>query len=232
MEVVSAYGQFPTQEIFKKVKDLVISDGVKNSEKIKILTPDEYLGWISAAHENNKLNWNSTFPGAASLYYAQRDYLGKWENLDDLDKDHIIPYNWMNFSGPSGSDMFWHVSTVDTSGRSPVINSPGNFRFWPSSLNRAYQDSDPSSKHIHFEDNSNLDEIHVQRHLSSVRDVLDASFIDDEELELIHKIEVMIERKEHRVWTTERYKLFKQLVDLRCVKMYRNLYETLRFDEL
>jgi hypothetical protein len=166
------------------------------------------------------------------LLYSQRNYLEKWEKLNDLDKDHIIPNNWMNFRGPVGNNKFWKVENVNTDGRSPVINSPGNFRFWPSTLNRIYQDIKPSSKHIHFEDKVNLDAEHNSRYLNTVRDVLDASFIDLGELDMINRIEHMKINNDNRVWTTEKYNLFKQFVDHRCYRMYKILYETVKFDEL
>lgn len=224
---------FPTNNIFLKVKNRLKIDGVLSDKELHILSPEEYKQWIAPKNTEKYLNWNSHSGGNVFLLYSQRQYLEKWEKLNDLDKDHIIPYNWMNFSGPVGNHVFWKVENVKTDGRSPVLNSPGNFRFWPSTLNRIYQDIKPSSKHIHQEENINLDAEHISRYLDTVRNVLDASFIDNEELEMINKIEIMkIDNNDHRVWTTEKYELFKQFVDHRCYRMYKNLYETAKFYEL
>ena len=232
IKVVSGSDKFPTKEIYQEVKKRLVEDGVPREKELKIISPEEYKEWIAPIYIKNDLNWNSQSGGNVLLLYSQRLYLDKWEKLNDLDKDHIIPNNWMNFRGPVRNIKFWKVENVNTEGRSPVINSPGNFRFWPSTLNRIYQDIKPSSKHIHFEDDVNLDTEHNSRNLNTVRDILDASFIDLEELDMIHRIEIMKINNDNRVWTTEKYNLFKQFVDHRCYRMYRNLYETVKFDEL
>jgi hypothetical protein len=230
---LSESNKFPTKEIYLKVKGRLELDGVLGKKELKILLPVEYKAWIAPNNTKDYLNWNSHFGGNVFLLYSQRHYLEKWKKLNDLDKDHIIPYNWMNFSGPVGNREFWKVENVNTDGRSPVLNSPGNFRFWPSTLNRIYQDIKPSSKHIRTEDNIYLDVEHNSRCLNTVRDVLDASFIDIEELDMINKIENMkTKNNDHRYWTTEKYELFKQFVDQRCYRMYKILYETVKFNEL
>jgi len=232
IKVVSESDKFPTKEIYQEVKKRLVEDGVRREKDLKIISPEEYKEWIAPIYINDHLNWNSHSAGNVLLLYSQRHYLDKWENLNDLDKDHIIPNNWMNFRGPVGNNTFWKVEKVNTDGRSPVINSPGNFRFWPSTLNRIYQDIKPSSKNIHFEDDVELDAEHNSRNLNTVRDVLDASFIDSEDLDMIDRIENMKINNDNRVWTTEKYNLFKQFVDHRCYRMYKNLYETVKFDEL
>jgi len=232
IKVVSESDKFPTKNIFLEVKNRLVNDGVVKEKELRILLPEEYKEWIAPNNTKDYLNWNSHSAGNVFLLYSQRHYLEKWEKLNDLDKDHIIPNNWMNFRGPVGNCKFWKVENVNTDGRSPVINSPGNYRFWPSTLNRIYQDIKPSSKHIHLEDNVNLDAEHNSRYLNTVRDVLDASFIDIEELDMINRIEHMKINNDNRVWTTEKYDLFKQFVDHRCFRMYKNLYDSVKFDEI
>ncbi len=233
IKVVSESDIFPTKEIYQEVKKRLVEDGVPREKELKIISPEEYKEWIAPKNTEEYLNWNSHSGDNVLLLYSQRLYLDKWENLNDLDKDHIIPKNWMNFTGPVGNKKFWKVDNVNTNGRSPVMNSPGNFRFWPSTLNRVYQDIAPSSKHIHLKDNINLDVEHKRRFLDTVSDVLEASFIDIEEVDMINRIENMkINNNDHRFWTTEKYEIFKQFVDHRCYRMYRNLYETMKFDEI
>jgi len=232
IKVVAESDKFSTKDIFQEVKKRIANDRAFGEKELRILSPEEYKEWIAPKNTEEYLNWNSHSAGNEILLYSQRSYLEKWENLNDLDKDHIIPYNWMNFRGPTGNSKFWNVKNVNTNARSPVINSPGNFRFWPSTLNRIYQDIEPSSKHIHHKDRINLDPEHNSRSLNTVRDILDASFLDLDELEMINRIENMKINNDHRVWTTEKYDLFKEFVDHRCYRMYRNLYETVRFNEL
>ena len=223
---------FLRKKIFLKVKNRIIKDDVFQNRKYKILDPEAYKKWISPNNTIDYLNWNSYSAGSVLLLYSQRAYLEKWQSLNDMDKDHIIPYNWMNFSGPVGINKFWKVESVGPEGRYPVMNSPGNYRYWPSSLNREYQDNHPSRKYIHSEVSTKLDENHKKRFMSTTGDVLEASFIDNELLKMIQKIEDMKNGMDHRIWTTEQYRLFKRLVDKRCYKMYQNLYETMKLYEL
>jgi len=236
LEEVIEPDDFSAINIFNKVKDRVTADDVLNETQLKILAPEEYRYWISPDHEIGNINWRSHNEGGnVFLQYAQREYLHKWEYLNDLDKDHIIPYRWMNFRGYKNS-KFWKLgpnSVVAKEGRSPVMNSPGNFRYWPSSLNRQYQDDKPSDKLITNEFDRTLDPNHIDRDLATVNDVVKASFLNDNYLlERIHDIENVNNGNDLRIWTDDRYKNFKRFVDQRCYLMYKELYETLKLDEI
>ena len=223
---------FSARNIFQNVKERSASDEWFSKDPLRIYSPQEYKEWISSENTKEKLNWNSHSAGTVFLLYAQREYLEKWESLNDMDKDHIIPKNWMTFSGPVGTNKFWKVATVGPEGRFPVMNSPGNFRYWPSSLNRQYHDIRPTKKYIQSDVSAKLDKNHENRFLYDVGNVLNASFIDDELLEKILKIEDMKKGIDPRIWTTEQYKLFKVLVDERCSKMYQHVYETMKLGEV
>jgi len=236
IDAISDSGDFSARNIFHKVIERSAKDvSFFSTTALKIYTPKEYKDWISPDNEENKLNWRSHSAGHVFLLYAQRDYLEKWESLNDLDKDHIIPYNWMNFSGPVGTKKFWKVDTIGPEGRSPVINSPGNFRYWPSSLNRQYKDKPPRGKFIQSELSTMLSPDHLERYINTVGDVLEASFIDKESLDKIKSIEDLKNNSpdlDSRIWTQDQYTLFKKLVDERCNKMYEHLYKSMKLYEL
>jgi hypothetical protein len=219
--------EFSVNNIFAAVKKIVAEDGVLGGQELQILSPENYKAWISPP-----LSWNSHQAGDILLMFSQRDYLYKHETYD-WDKDHIIPYLWMNFSGPVGTSTFWKLdpNTISAEDRYQILNSPGNFRYWPASLNRQYQGNKPSSKYISQNVGDTLDPNHVDRGLSTVDDVLAASFIQTDLLERIHAIEAE-GSNDFRIWTTNRFNNFKQFVDERCYRMYENLYKTMRFDEI
>lgn len=223
---------FSAQGIFDQVRKRVQWDNIQNIPQLHILSPQEYFNWIIPGSDN-KVNWNSFSAGDIILMYAQREYLYQWESLNDIDKDHIIPYSWMNFAGPNTTSHFWKVETNSVKeGRSPVINNPGNFRYWPASLNRQYQDARPSIKHIHKNDYS-LDIDHQKRGLKATTNVLEASSITLEIVELIDQLELLkISMKDERKWTTEQYDLFTKIIYKRCFLMYEELYTTLRLNEI
>lgn len=225
--------QFSARNIFTRVRNRVASEYFLNSNPLHIFSPEEYRQWISPENTMQRLNWNSHHSGDVLLMYAQRKYLKKWQSLDDLDKDHIIPYNWMNFSGPTGNLYFWNLNkdSVGVEGRYPVLNSPGNFRFWPASLNRQYQDINPTRKYIQKDLELELDENHKKRGVITVDDILQASFIDPDLIDMIEELERFI-NGDNRIWTLHRYNTFKKLVDERCYRMYMNLHTTLKLGEI
>jgi len=225
--------QFSAKEVFTKVKKRVSSEYFLDNKNLHILSPEEYREWISPENSRERLNWNSHLAGDVLLMYAQRKYLTKWQSLDDLDKDHIVPYNWMNFRGPTGNREFWKLDqgSVGVEGRSPVLNSPGNFRYWPASLNRQYQHINPTRKFIQKDYELELDDNHKLRGLFSVGDILEASFIDLDLVDMFEELERFI-NGDYRIWTLHRYNTFKRLVDERCCRMYQDLYTTLKLGEI
>jgi len=203
----------------------------KYEAPIEIMTPSAYHEWISSPINGSLINWNSHRKGDVFLLYSQRDYLSKWESLDDIDKDHIIPQSWMDFTGPTVRTKFWLVETIDHNGRGPILHSPGNLRFWPASLNRQYHDKPPSSKYIHKQKDTSLDAFHQERDMMTVDDLLQASVVDSTLLDLLQAIE---QKKggDKRYWTTDQYMLIKQFTELRCKKMYTDLYESASFQQI
>jgi hypothetical protein len=219
--------EFSVNNIFVTVKRTVVEDGVLQGNDLQILPPENYRAWIAPLER-----WNSQQAGDILLMFSQREYLSKYE-MYDWDIDHIIPYLWMNFSGRTGTNTFWKLDppTVSADIRYEVLNSPGNFRYWPASLNRQYQGNKPSDKYINQDVGNKLDPNHIERGLSTVDDVLGASFIQTDLLERIHAIEAE-GSNDIRIWTTNRFNNFKQFVDERCYKMYEKLYKTMKFDEI
>lgn len=234
-EGIEGVDAFSAQKIFLKVQDRAINDGwSKEDSPLHLFKPEEYKSWIELKNTKTEINWRSHYIGNVCLLFAQRKFLHTWENLNDLDVDHIIPYSWMSFSGRSVSQTFWKFDTAGLDARSPVINSPGNYRFWPATLNRQYQDGKPKEKHIHADIANELDGNHVERGLHTVKDVLDASFIDQEFLNLEQEMEIEKEKEKagFRVWTDSTYRKLETLVNQRSYKMYANLHDTLRLSEL
>jgi len=226
-KIIRSSDNIPIRRIMEKAWEIV-----ENYDEVEIMSPATYLDWISSPINGSSINWNSHLRGNVFLLYSQRDFLSKWEDLDDIDKDHIIPQNWMNFTGPTSRDYYWKVEIVDHFGRGPVLHSPGNIRFWPSSLNRQYHDKPPSSKFIHKQRTSLLDSYHQDRALMTVDDLLKASAIDTALLDLLERLELMKGKEDKRIWTTDQYLLFKQFTEMRCGIMYKDIYESASFNKM
>jgi hypothetical protein len=159
--------------------------------------------------------------------YAQRDYLTRWEKFQ-LDIDHIAPSEWMVFrAGPLSETVFWKVRKVSSYWRFAVLRRTGNYRYWPDSLNRAYRDKSPKEKYIQNQVADQIDAVHSQFGLQTVKDILDASGIDLEDAKQWDELCV----ENPKIWNDERFASFKRLVYKRRYKMYKKLFEAMQWDE-
>lgn len=231
-ESIKGQVQFSARSVFKQIKSLLVNDHLDNNSTFHIFTPEEYYNWLKPTR-NNEINWGYGYGGNVILMYSQREYLAKWESLNDIDKDHIIPYAWMVFSGPVGTSRFWLAKNLEVVARSTIRDNPGNFRFWPATLNRQYQDRQPTDKYLSTEKRKQLDDNHKKRELYTVNDILKASFVSDEILAMITELELKKAKKgDRRVWTEDQVQLMQKIVYGRSRLMYENLYNALLFNKI
>jgi hypothetical protein len=163
----------------------------------------------------------------ALLMFAQRDYLQKWEKFD-LEVDHIAPSRWMFFrAGRTPVTHFWRVENIENRKRYNPQNSTGNKRYWPEALNAGDRDKPPAEKL--FKVNS----VTERYSLDTIGKIHEASFIQADLLEAWSSLSESLKvEKDHRIWTSERFSVFKQLVDERRYQIYQHFYETLQLDAL
>jgi hypothetical protein len=132
----------------------------------------------------------------------------------------------MYFKGRKGVAHFWRVSTLAENQRFAVLQSVGNKRYWPDSLNRADQDKrELGRKLAEPPDHSNLQAAYG---LGSPQDVQKACFVGAAEAAEWK----VLDRTDSRIWDDERFFAFKMLVDDRRVRMYEHLYRELKLDEV
>ena len=220
-EINSCSGStFPANQIMKRLQTVAA-----NADwKIYIPKPQEYYEMIRPEANPDFPNYTELVNEDGLLYYAQRELLGIKHDIH-YDVDHIIPSAWMSFRrGPLPSD-FWRVENVDGDRRYRVMDTWGNKRFWPSQLNRSYRDKPPKEKYIHGQCEDQVSESTYQEYgMNSVDDVLRLSFIDQSKAELWKQVEI---GTDNHYWTTERFRRFKELVDMRRCRMYQYLYDLL-----
>lgn len=220
---------FPGHMIAKNIQIRAGNDGWN----FHLLSPSEFFANINPSEDSDRPNYFRLVGEEGLLYFAQRDFLNSFPNIR-YDIDHIIPSSWMNFRGPTPSAYFWRVTELKNESylRHLVMNSLGNFRFWPDSLNRAYKDKPPREKYITSNLNFLIDEeLHKHRRLGVVRDVIQHSFIDEDLLTLIEELQNHTIKSDHRIWDNERFHIFKVMVDQRRYLMYKNLFDTIQWDD-
>lgn len=216
-------GNFPALKIFQRVIQKAGQDGYS----IDFFTPQGYDNWLNSGSVPEKPNYNQLNNEHLLLMYSQRLFLSKWEKYH-LDSDHIVPAMWMVFkAGPIPASHFWRVPNVESYLRYQVINRAGNKRYWPDSLNRAYHDMSPTKKYIRSGLDTPTDDLHQKFDMPTVREVLQASAIDDDLVEDWQAIST----GDARVWNTERFSRFKKVVNQRRYRMYKRLFEALNWSE-
>jgi hypothetical protein len=162
--------------------------------------------------------------------YIQRRYFHQWyENFDptlyhkqrDLpyDADHILPKAYKNMQGIRGTQaaIFWQW-------RDAVMNSPGNFRYWPSNLNRSDQMKNLRAKWLLGPASQAIPEGSYLRNfgLTTVGHVRTASYIGEEHIN--HWERAAHEQRPQNWRDPERMQAFRQAVDKRRLAMYSELY--------
>ena len=187
------------------------------------LQPEAFQSWIEPG--SIKPNWNQFSNENLLILYAQRHWIRRWEEKNiRLDIDHIAPSRWMYFAGRTGAGSFWKADRDIYNQRYVVMNSSGNKRFWPDSLNRSYRDSPPHLKYV----NGNLEQLtdgpHTALGLGTVADILAASALDED---LAQDWSDLGCTNDNRVWTADRFANFKLMVDKRRIRLYRQMFDDL-----
>jgi hypothetical protein len=214
---------FPSLGIFKRVKNKVDQDGYS----LRFSKPLSYNAWLNKDSTPTYPNDNQLSNEDAILMYAQRHYLNQWEKFH-TDVDHIVPSQWMVFrAGPLPESVFWKVRGVPSYLRFDVLHQTGNFRYWPDSLNRSYQDRPPNEKFIYRQIDEETDPEHKYYGLLTVKDVLAASFIDSDDAKQWE--DLCVEKPKN--WNGKRFASFKDLVTKRRYRMYKEMFEALLWEE-
>jgi len=215
---------FPALEIYQKIREHV------NDNNPIFHTPEAHAQWLSSVRNPGELPSHELSNEHCLILYAQRQYLVKWEKYR-LDVDHILPSAWMSFrAGPIAVSHFWRVEKIDYLMRHRVLNWSGNKRYWPDVLNRMYQDVAPHKKFIGSNLELPMDETHQSYGLFTVKDVLAATAMDENQAEMWAAL-ACPNTNEQRIWTTQRFLDFTRAVNHRRAWMYRQLYDSLQFSE-
>ncbi len=184
----------------------------------------------------------------ALVHWNQRAYLHKWfpdfdttlyRTTEDLpyDVDHIIAAaHFHNIRGKDTHELFWKKIHPTN-----IINSPGNYRLWPKSLNRSDQDNDLLQKYILGDKDKEIKtstETNTVKYLTmkpfefiTIGDVRAASFIieNKDDLDLW---EIAANRSDVRNWNNqERIDAFIKVVQNRYMKLYTTLFNSLKWSE-
>jgi len=222
-EILEENQEFPIWDILNRIENQVSRDEFI----VNLYTPGQF---------SKKIRSHDILPNGFKLpnedvllMFAQRDYLNDWEhNRWKMDVDHILPSAWMNFRGLSGGlGAAWKVGIEDWY-RDRVLDSIGNKRFWPRSLNREYRDRAPKNKYISNKFHEDTNDFHRKYFkLTTVQDVLDASFIQIDQAEKWMELD----SSSNKLWDENRFQNFKQVVEERRCRMYERLYRALEFDE-
>jgi hypothetical protein len=166
--------------------------------------------------------------------WAQRNWINCWFpyfdptifNGQDLpyDIDHIIPSAHLDMRGRTYKlpQIFWDY-------KKPVLQSPGNLRFWPKCLNRADGKNSLEAKQIlgSIDDPASGNPNLSHYGLEVVEDIRSASIVKDD---LLNWKQVANTDDVYN-WTEERIKAFRRAVDKRRCNVYNNFFEKLGFDK-
>jgi len=225
IQVLRDLENFSTQAIWRAIQKKVSAESLQ----ARIPTPDEFARLIRPPEAPNLPNYAGVSGEHVFLQYAQREALRRWEGKD-LDVDHIVPSTWFYFrAGKYGINSFWKVADVPYWHRHQVMNSVGNKRYWPESLNCSNKDVPPEQKYIVSNLDLVTDKYHQQNGFFSAAEILAASAIP---LEDAYQWANLSNPEDTRVWTTNRYIQFKQVVDQRRIRMYAELYQCLHLEQL
>jgi hypothetical protein len=218
-----ARSHFPALEVFKLIRNKVKEDRYS----LQFSKPLSYNFWLNKDSTPTYPNNNQLSNEDYILMYAQRHYLAQWEEkMYTLDVDHIAPSDWMYFRGQVETNC-WKVKGVQSYLRFEVLNRTGNYRYWPDTLNRAYQDMPPNGKYICRQMDEETDSDHKKYGLMTVRDVLAASFINPEDAKQWEDLCT----ENPKFWNGKRFASFKELVTKRRYRMYKEMFEALQWNE-
>ena len=201
-----------------------------------ILTPEEYKGKLGDEADALPV-WGLLEQEWDLSLWIQRKNLQDWfENFDptlykkqvDLpyDADHILPKSYKNMRGRTHkqASLFWNW-------RNRTINSPGNYRFWPKSLNRSDQHKNLSDKYLLGSASAHVPEDSYLRSfdLNTIGDVRTASFISEED---VNDWRIAANELHPYDWADpKRMEAFRRAVDARRLGMYTEFYNTLSLGE-
>ena len=168
--------------------------------------------------------------------WAQRQYVQDWFPYFDptihagqdlpYDVDHIVPRAHMNMQGKGKNhklpQIFWDW-------RDALMDSPGNYRIWPKSINRSDGQSGLEEKFIlNIYGNQIPDKSYFRRYgLTSSQEVQIASFILDTQLD---NWRIISRPTDYHNWTEPRVRAFRNVVDLRRIEMYESLFQALKWE--
>jgi len=180
------------------------------------------------------------------LHWNQREFMNKWfpnydptlyRTTDDLpyDVDHIIAgAHFHNIRSKDTHETFWNKIN-----RTGIVNTAGNYRLWPKSLNRSDQDDDLWVKHILGDKKSKIkstDEPGKAHYLTrkpyefiNIGEVRAASCIGENDLDLWEKA---ANKTNVRDWSNpERIDAFITVVQNRRHLLFVKVYESLQWNE-
>lgn len=225
-----ASGEFPGLAIYEFLSTNQFLDA-------DILTPSRFAEQLGMGKESEPV-WSIVQNEREIGMWGQRRYFSRWfpsfdptlyRTQADLpyDVDHILPKSYKDMRGrhrEQKSGIFWVW-------REPVINGPGNFRYWPSSLNKIDGNKNIDAKFLVGEPEQVIPEdsyLH-QFELESVGDIRAASLISEESVEdWVQGANIGYPYDWH---DEDRMRALRRAVDSRRLRIYTELYEQLAWKE-
>jgi hypothetical protein len=199
----------------------------------RLFPPDEFQESVCLSQDPT---WGILQNELDLVLWAQRSWMNRWFPYFDptiftgqdlpYDIDHIIPSAHLDMRGRryNWPPIFWSY-------RQLLLQSPGNMRFWPKSLNRADGKVSLEAKYIlgpidgQISGNPNLSHYG----LNFVGDIRKASIVDENDLvfweQVNNKADVYDWSNKDRIFA------FRHVVDNRRSRVYRNFFDQLGFSK-